>query len=96
MSHPSLNAALKRLEAYALWNGDTAPNPYNDSGDNMHADIALVVAAMRLTADCAEHTDSRDAQPVFEVRLPCEWTHGSKGFLHALSQCRGRTAEDVG
>lgn len=61
-----------------------------------YGDVKLVVAAMRLVADCAEHTDSADAQPIFTVRLPCDWRAADKGFLHALSQCWGLTVEDVG
>ncbi len=91
--HPSLNAALKRLEAYA----DLKPNHvYVDNTILFVNDVALLSSALRLVADCANHANTAGTQPVFVVRLPCHWEAADKGFLHALSQCKGKTVEDVG
>lgn len=91
--HPSLNAALKRLRR---WTDLAHPKVYQTGVSNPRADLVLVLDAMTLVTDCAEHTDDADAQPIFTVRLPCIWTAADKGFLHALNQCRGKTWEDVG
>lgn len=101
---PSLAAALKRLDELVRWHQhdhEAQPvtkldNPYARSyGKFSHIeDVALVVAALQLAADCAEHTSNVDMCPIFTMKLPCLWHAADKGFLRALSQCRGREAGD--
>ncbi len=90
MTKPSVSAALKRLEAYV---GREAPS---DTMAPLDRDILAVCAALRLTADCAEYTYDADMEPIYAVRLPCDWRVASKGFLACLTASQGRSAEDVG
>lgn len=79
---PPLHAALARLRGFAAWDGDS-PNPYNDTGHTLQADLTVLLRAVDLL-DEAEHTDDVDMMPVFTVRPECLWKHGSKGLVHCL------------
>lgn len=81
----NLQAALKRLKAYAHWDGDTSPNPYKDNGGIlMRDDLSLVLYAMAELDSMADYTDDRDMEPVFEVRVECSWKQAPAGLIHCL------------
>ncbi len=79
-----LAAALKRLRAYAAWDGDS-PSPYADSGHSHLTDLKLTLRAIDLLVE-ASHVDDRDMLPVFEVMPDCLWTNATRG---GLIQCLG-------
>ncbi len=73
---PSIAAAIGHLRKLAA--GETI---FTKDAEAIH----LVCDALSCVEDLAEHIDSRDANPVYELTLPCVWLEAKKGFLHALS-----------
>ncbi len=98
MSHPSLNAALKRLTQYRAYHADPlrVGNPYVGTSE-FHDDIEWVTTALRLVDQHAVLTDAPGSQPTFAVRLPTVWREPNPGFLDSLNRCWWKTRpEDVG
>ncbi len=93
MKTTPLTAAIARLDEWTRWqqHDHSVPisrakldNPYaRDPAQSAISDTALVLRALKLLED-AEHTNSHDTQPIFEIDTACLWTNGPKGLLHCL------------
>jgi hypothetical protein len=90
-----LLAAIRRLQTYAKWDGDSGPDPYLDSGHCLPPDLSLLLRAVTMIDSAANHIDDADMMPIFEIRPECLWKNASEGLLACISKAiENEEAED--